>query len=236
MKNDGIIAYSRNRGIKNAKGEWIAFLDSDDVWKPEKLEKVRDAINHNPQAILVCHDEWYVVDGETKKRLRYGPAERNFYEKLLFKRNYLSTSAVCLRREIAIETDGFSERKDFVTAEDYEYWIRLAQVGEFYFIKEILGEFHIHGENTGKNTKIYTSASIAVKEYHFDLWLDKFPNRKSTINYGRARMWAVASVSFIKVNKFDSASKCAFKAIGFSPFYWKAWVALFLVLFRIRIN
>ena len=53
------------------------------------------------------------------------------YEKLLFKGNCLSTSAVCLRRDIANKTEGFSERSDFVTVEDYEFWIRLSKEGNF---------------------------------------------------------------------------------------------------------
>jgi len=236
VKNNGIIARSRNVGINKAKGQWIAFLDSDDIWHESKLEEVHKAIIQNTDAILFCHDEWKVVNGDKKNRLRYGPAVNNMYEKLLFIGNRVSTSAVCVRKNIAIDSGGFSEKKEFVTSEDYEYWIRLAQVGKFYFINEALGEYHIHGQNTSRNYKNHISAGIAVKEYHLGLWSTKFPNRKNTINYGRARMWAVASVSFIKVNKFDSASKCALKAIGFSPFYWKAWVALFLVLFRIRIN
>ena len=77
VNNKGIIGYSRNKGIDSARGEWIAFLDSDDVWKPEKLEKVRDAIKHNKNVILFCHDEWYVVNGKRKNRSRYGPAEKN---------------------------------------------------------------------------------------------------------------------------------------------------------------
>jgi len=132
VNNNGVIAHSRNKGIENARGEWIAFLDADDVWKPEKLEKVRSTINHNPEVALVCHDEWHVVNGERKNRLMYGPAERNLYERLLFKGNCLSTSAVCLQKDVAKKSGGFSERKDFITVEDYEYWIRLAQEGEFF--------------------------------------------------------------------------------------------------------
>jgi len=119
VNNHGNIAYSRNKGIRISKGNWVAFLDSDDVWKTNKLEKAKDAINHNPQFILVCHDEWHVDNGETNIRLKYGPAGPDMYERLLFEGNCISTSAVCLRKDIAVKSGGFSEREDFITVEDY---------------------------------------------------------------------------------------------------------------------
>ena len=70
VNNNGVIAYSRNKGIENSRGEWIVFLDSDDVWKPEKLEKVGDAIIKNPGVILFCHDEWHVDNGKKINRLK----------------------------------------------------------------------------------------------------------------------------------------------------------------------
>ena len=236
VNNNGIIAHSRNKGIENAKGDWIAFLDSDDVWKPEKLEKVKESVNQNPEVVLICHDEQYVENSEIKNRLRYGPAVQNLYQRLLFKGNCVSTSATCLRKDIAIETGGFSERKEFKTAEDYEYWIRLAQVGQFYFIKEILGEFHVHGENSSSNIHIHTNAGMAVKEYHFSLWLSKFPNMNKKVKYGRGKMWADTGAVYIKSNEFDDAKKCALKAIKFNPWYWKVWIVLLLGLFKIKIN
>ena len=79
VHNKGIIAYSRNKGIEFSKGEWIAFLDSDDVWLPTKLEKVRKSITNNPEAILVCHDEWHFDNEKKIKRLKYGTKENDLY-------------------------------------------------------------------------------------------------------------------------------------------------------------
>ena len=79
-----------------------------------------------------------MINNEGKYRLRYGPGGQDLYERLLFKGDFLSTSAVCLKKEIALKSSCFSERKDFITVEDYEYWIRLAQEGKWFFINEEL--------------------------------------------------------------------------------------------------
>ena len=105
VNNNGIIAYSRNKGIENAKGDWIAFLDSDDVWKLEKLEVIKDTIVNNPEAILVCHDEWHIVNNEKKNILKNGPGGNDLYERLIFKGNCLSTSATCVNSKIAKKLD-----------------------------------------------------------------------------------------------------------------------------------
>jgi glycosyltransferase involved in cell wall biosynthesis len=236
VNNRGIIAYSRNEGIKKAKGEWVAFLDSDDVWQSEKLEKVKNAIDENQGFILICHDEWCVMNGKNKNRLSYGPSGDDMYDRLLFKINCLSTSAVCVKKDILIKTGGFSERNDFVTAEDYEYWIRLSQVGEFYFIKEVLGEYHIHGKNTVSNVKVHNNAVIAIKKYHYDLWLKIFPHKYKKVKRGFGKMWTEVASGYMKAGEYDDASKYALKAIAFTPFYWKVWVVLFLGLFRIKIS
>ena len=130
INNGGIIALSRNEGIHNSNGKWIAFLDSDDVWLPHKLEKVHAAINNNEDYILFCHNEWHIINGEKVSRLVYGCNGADLYTHLLFKGNCMSTSAVCISKEVALKTKGFSSRKDFVTVEDYEYWIRLSKEGK----------------------------------------------------------------------------------------------------------
>ena len=234
VNNNGIIGYSRNKGIKNTKGDWIAFLDSDDVWKHNKLEKVRDVIDYNSEIILVCHDEWHVVNKERKSRLCYGPGGGDLYERLLFKGNCLSTSAVCLRKNIAIKSDGFSERKAFVTVEDYEYWIRLTQEGKFYFINEVLGEWHTHGKNYSDDAIIHADALIAVMEHHLDRWLKTFPGSIKRVKQSQARVYAQAGRILQKGGSFPNAYQYTWSAILKNPFQLKAWIILLLSFFRIN--
>tara|TARA_Y100000590_G_scaffold53175_1_gene55698 strand:- start:667 stop:1569 length:903 start_codon:yes stop_codon:yes gene_type:complete len=234
VNNNGIIAYSRNKGINSSKGQWIAFLDSDDVWSPNKLDKVYSVINLNPEIILVCHDEWSFISNVRKNYLHYGPAGKDIYERLLFKSNCLSTSAVCINKEIAINTGGFSEKIKFITAEDYEYWIRLSRKGEFYFINEALGEWHVHNNNDSVGNPIkHASAITSVNEFHLDLWLKENPLDLKKVNKGKARMWSTSARILQTRNEFKEAVKYSKLSIQSKLFQFKAWIILVLSILKI---
>ena len=136
--NDGVIGFSRNVGIENATGEWVCFLDADDLWYPEKLAHVRDVSKKEKNAILVGHNEYIVYENGIKKLRKSQPSCLNVEESLLRYGSCLMTSAVSIRRDVALRLGGFSEHREFVTAEDYEFWIRLSREGVFYFLDEIL--------------------------------------------------------------------------------------------------
>ena len=183
VKNNDIIAISRNIGMANSKGKWIAFLDADDCWKPKKLEILKKQILNNKKAILFSHDEEHYNNGKLCKILNKKPPISNIYHSLLIHGNCLSTSAVCLKNLEKIKNPGFSEKKEFITVEDYEFWIRLAKKGDFHFIDKVLGEWHTHGNNYSKNVKIHANALIAVITFHMKNYLNENPKKLRLFNH-----------------------------------------------------
>lgn len=193
FRNNGIIAASRNHGVQLAKAGLIAFLDSDDVWYPRKLELclARLAEGHD----LVCHGEAWVSSSAGPRQVIYGPAARAAYESLLFEGNCLSTSAVVVRKKALESVGGFNESPAIVTAEDYDLWLALSQAGfRFAFIPEILGEYRLHEHNQSKAALRNMNAILAVVERHYSVM--KRPGAfhnirmrrcRGTIYYGAAR-------------------------------------------------
>ena len=149
VNNYSVIGYSRNVGIKQSKGDWVAFLDSDDIWYPKKLERIV-AVIKNMNIDVVCHDEMLVNTlMNYKKILRHGSCAKNLHEDLVLSGNCLSLSAASVRREFIIKQNiYFSELNDHIAIEDYIFWLQLASVKAiFKFIHEILGEYMVHGSN-----------------------------------------------------------------------------------------
>lgn len=156
IHNHGVIAASRNFGIENAKGEWLAFLDSDDYWYPTKLEVVAAEIAGRKGLDVISADEWVVnQDSGDRSILRYGPYCEEFYRALLIEGNRLSTSATVIRRAFLEKAAlRFRENKNFITVEDYDLWLRLAHAGAtFSFLRSVEGEYSIHGGNSSANVE-----------------------------------------------------------------------------------
>jgi glycosyltransferase involved in cell wall biosynthesis len=150
IHNNGVIAASRNKGIQEAKGDWIAFLDSDDNWYPKKLETVMGAIKQEDVYDVFSTDE-LMVDSKTGSNsvLHYGPYEENFYRVLLMGGNRLSPSATLIRHSFLKEHNLlFNEAHEYIAVEDYDLWLNLAKKGaKFKFINSIQGEYLIHPGN-----------------------------------------------------------------------------------------
>ena len=167
IKNKGVIAKSRNLGIKNAQAKWIAFLDSDDIWYFNKLSKLRELTDKNFD--IICSNEYRndLKEG-VKKPLYYNLKSNNFYRELLVKGNALSTSATIVSRDFLNKNKlGFSESLDFITVEDYDFWMQIAlKNGSFGFCKEFLGEFRIHESNNSNNFKLHSNNLIKLLKKH----------------------------------------------------------------------
>ncbi|MBF0104196.1 MAG: glycosyltransferase [Deltaproteobacteria bacterium] len=143
-KNRGASA-ARNKGIRLATGDYIAFLDSDDVWYPKKLETVMAILSGDNTVDLVCHNENMVVNRKIIKELYYSrtlkdinssPPQKIF--RTLIGKNFLSPSAVTIKKTCLVEHP-FDE--GLMVAEDYDLWLRLSRRYRFYFLDAFLGEF-----------------------------------------------------------------------------------------------
>jgi glycosyltransferase involved in cell wall biosynthesis len=122
QSNQGVSA-ARNRGISLANAPWIAFLDSDDEWLPDKLERQWDALQHNP-GYLLCHtEEIWIRRGKRvnpmNKHQKYGGY---IYDKCL-PLCAISPSSVIIHRELFERVGRFDE--SLPACEDYDLWLRI---------------------------------------------------------------------------------------------------------------
>lgn len=143
-RSNGGLATARNTGIRAAIGEFVAFLDADDRWCPEKLAAHRQALEQDPNA-SVSYD-WSVFINKQGERTGLSMAQTQkviTHEALLLK-NYLGNgSTAVVRRSVLEQTGGFDESlRRFV---DHELWVRLAFHGHhFRLVPHQLTEYRIH--------------------------------------------------------------------------------------------
>ena len=178
INNDGIIALSRNKGIKHSNGEWIAFLDSDDEWHPSKLQICVNEIS--PNIDFIYHD--LIINYKTnklfkKKILKGYKYEHPITKSLLIKGNRINNSSVLVKKNLLKKIGYISIDKDMVASEDYNTWLKISNfTNGFKYIPQPLGfyTFHISGVSRRNMTlsmkKATTEFLYLLNEHELNLY------------------------------------------------------------------
>lgn len=134
-QNHGV-AHARNTGAKLAQGEWLCFLDSDDVWRKHKLsEQIRYHSSHPDTLISHTEDMWLRQSERVNKPKKYWHRHGDlFYTSLCT--CVISSSTVMLKKNLFFSFGGFDE--DFEVCEDYDLWIKITKDHTVGFIHKIL--------------------------------------------------------------------------------------------------
>jgi len=166
FSNNGIIAASRNEGIRNAKGKFIAFLDSDDWWYPKKLEV---SIKHLELSDIVYHDlDIYTNKGKRYlRRIKGRQVKKPVFVDLMRNGTVLADSGVGRKTSIINEAGGLSEDKRLIATEDFDLWLKISRVTEkFCYIPQVLGAYWMGGENTTEISEKQISRIKALYDKH----------------------------------------------------------------------
>lgn len=217
--NFGGPARPRNNGIKIAKGEIIAFLDSDDWWYPNKLEA---SLEYLPEYDLVHHDLDIYMNTEKSEGVAKGrDLKGNFAKDLIVNGNGVVNSSVLIKRSIVDIVGEITEDKRLIAVEDFDYWIRVAKVtNKFKYINKSLGAYWV-GENISYSVKQIDRAKCLLDKYLGDLTKDEKKIALSLHDFTSARMYHYlemypeASASYLKALKTNNPVRIVKSAIGY---------------------
>ena len=123
-KNEGV-AKTRNCGVQNAKGEYIAFLDGDDFWDPSKLEKQMNLLSED-QSAAFCYTGRELIDRDGNSMNTVIPAPEKVSYQDMLRTNYVTCSSVLMKKEVAAEYP--MDHDEY--CEDYICWMRILKAGK----------------------------------------------------------------------------------------------------------
>ena len=166
-ENKGVAA-ARNEGIRQAKYDYIAFQDSDDHWKPEKLEKQMACLTQKPEiGLLYCPYECQKADGSTilvpDHNIPSEEKQGNIYRYMLL-RNSFGTPSVLLRRQCLEESGLF--REALTCLEDWELFLRIARDHEIAFQEEPMVRVNLSTDGVSHNISGYYEARCYMLARH----------------------------------------------------------------------
>ena len=176
-KNYGGPAGPRNLGIRKAKGEFVAFLDSDDLWLPQKLALQVKFMLENPDIDVVGTNAVIIPQGSSNALLMFKNKRLTYSDLLraplgLLGKTYIINSSVLMRRS-AIEAIGeIDESPSLIASEDYDYWLRVLQCREasIAILRASLVKYRIHPNNlTGlsdRSARSFDRLKLIYQKHH----------------------------------------------------------------------
>jgi len=178
-ENFGGPAKPRNIGIQHSKGEFIAFLDSDDIWVPNKLELQMECFSKNSDILLVGTNCQTFPNGISNELFLFKNKIISF-NYLLNNRKGIITSSVLMKRKVIDLIGYFDEDKRLIAVEDTDFWLRLLKFQDYsvLIMKESLVKYRLHGNNISssfnvKNNLTYYDKLLVI--YH------KYENEASNL-------------------------------------------------------
>lgn len=234
--NQGVAA-ARNKGIENASGEWIAFLDADDIWLPNKIRDQFELLATDPEAQMV-YSSWHVWPSQTSSpdpellcvlqkvtnntdEFR-GPSGWIYPE--LLEDCYVWTSTVLAKRTLFEHIGKFDTTLKI--GEDYDLWLRASQSTKILRVAKPLALYRIHPTSLTKSTPLENYQAIVINRA-ISRWGYKSPDgriaSKTRVNKRIALSWLNFADASFQVGNIAKTTNSVFISLRLNLFNFNIW-------------
>ena len=223
-RNKGVAA-ARNTGIVNAKSDYIAFLDDDDEWFPEKLQKQFNLLESCPPTIGVVYTGSLRIEESSKKILsKIFPKKRgDIFDEILTTNRAADTSTIFLRKQCFEKVGLFDEDLHF--GEDYDMWLRISKEFHFEYINEPLINKYLLCNGQPSLTHNYESVIRNI-----EMLLKKHAPLLASNNKGHSGRYRELGEIYCCTGDIRKGREAFIKAIKLYPLEIKHYYSLFLSL------
>jgi glycosyltransferase involved in cell wall biosynthesis len=218
-------ARARNCGLSAARGEVVAFLDSDDQWAPDLLEREVRILKDHREVALVCAQS--VTSGKkSKKFLPQQEVVTGDLFPVLFQTNFVNNSTVVARRSCLAEAGGFNEA--YLTYYDYDLWLRIASRYPLAYVGRHLAYCGRGGDNLSKDTSRSREAILEILRKNYD------PSRIDSGAYYRriANCCLAVGRAFLARGEYGRAWRFFLKARDLTPYRLRPYRYLIKAVFQ----
>lgn len=225
-KENGGSASARNRGIREARGEYIALLDADDVWLPEKLERQMELHRTDPD-LMWSYTNWLQVDQETGETIHRSDQimENQGGDVLrpLIGRLFIPPSTQVFRRDVFEDVGTYDESDLHLTSEDWEFSLRVAEKYPIGYLDQPLVRRLRHGGK--KTTTMDLDDALHDRQAIITKAVRRNPDRLTDLyNPAMANLYTKMGRKALDREERFRALRMFGTAIKYAPTYWRAWL------------
>jgi glycosyltransferase involved in cell wall biosynthesis len=211
------VSEARNFGIQQAKGDYIAFIDSDDLWLPEKLALQAACIIEKQVVWVSCFAD-YLNDSDGRILYNY---RRKLYEgdvlEKLFLKTFIRSPTPLVKRTVFEEVGYFNEDFETRATEDTDMWLRIAAIYPLGVVRQVLAFVRLHPASTTSRQSV--DEKMRSKLLRVDQAVARQPQRLARYkNRALARIYLSSGTTLLKQGEYERARLLIDKARSLNPY------------------